>query len=662
VNWLPWGDEGFEKARQENKPVFLSIGYAACHWCHVMAHESFEDATIAALMNEHFVCIKVDREEHPDVDYYYIQAVQSLTGQGGWPLSAFLTPERKVFFGGTYWPPRAKWGRPGFSDVLRAVADDWKERSAEFIAGANELHDALMRLTAVRTQDEGIAADLAERSLRAAEENYDPIYGGFGSAPKFPHPLTLAMLLRLFALEHSERALEMARHTLQRMAQGGIYDQIGGGFHRYSTDARWTVPHFEKMLYDNALLAPVYFNAWSITGEAEFRRIGQEILDWALREMALDGGGFASSLDADSDGKEGTFYLWAVTDIEDALGTERGLRFCRMFDLTDSGNLNPGNSVPNLIRPLAEWADMLEMSGDILEAEIGADRIHLLERRDGRIRPGRDDKVLTDWNGLMISALVRGYAATGDERYLDFAKRTANRLLRPFEERGALVHSQLGEISSEVQLLLDYAAAAIGLLNLYLATGETRWFADCVALAERLYELFENEDRPYYMSASMVAGERLVDPHDNVLPAGTSLAGLLMARLYYLTDDERYLRRAETQVKSIADSMKASPTLFPQAMETAGLLKTPPAVLVLAGDHAREMWKTACEFYTPDMFVIWMNEKEGVPEELRSLLAGKAPIDGKPTAYLCRNFACELPVHSADALRDQIKNRGEIRP
>ncbi|HEY3296049.1 MAG TPA: thioredoxin domain-containing protein [bacterium] len=654
VNWLPWGDAAFEQAARENRPVFLSIGYAACHWCHVMAHESFQDADIARALNENFVCIKVDREERPDVDHYYMQAVQGLTGQGGWPLSGFLTPDKKLFFGGTYWPPRAKWGKPGFQDVIEAVAQSWRDRPGDLMAGANELHAALGDLSVIHSTGEPLSADLLEKAVRDAEATFDPVHGGFGPAPKFPHALQLSLLLRIAAQAGHKRAREMVMHTLRQMARGGIYDQIGGGFHRYSTDGHWLVPHFEKMLYDNALLSPVYLNAGVLTGDAELFRIGRETLDWALREMTVERGGFASSLDADSEGEEGAFYVWTPSEVEGVLGAERGRRFCRIYDIAAPGNFERERSIPNLTRPVADWADDFEIPAAQLEGEIAEDRQVLQHARNLRVRPERDDKVLTDWNGLMITALVRGFAVLNETRYLDAAQTTADRLLGAFENRQTLAHSQLEDRSKEISLLLDYATLAAGLLDLYLATGTERWFDGAVALASRLDELFANPQGPYVMSAQGVAGDPFPDPYDNVLPAGSSVAGTLAARLYYLTGNNVYMQRAVAQTQPLAALMRATPAAFSAALVTASLLQSPPAQLVLVGDHQRELWRAAQSVFVPTLDCLWLNESDRQPKDLSALLEGKVTPGGKPTAYLCRHFSCSLPVHSGGELKAQL--------
>ncbi len=657
VNWLPWSDAAFEQAARENRPVFLSIGYAACHWCHVMEHESFENDSIAAFLNEHFVAIKVDREEHPEVDHHYMQAVQRMTGQGGWPLSVFLTPDRKPFFGGTYWPAESKYGRAGFLGVLKSVDQAWRGKHEDVLSSAEEFHRLLADSAQIEQQPGEINSDLLRLAIRSSEQTFDSVFGGFGSAPKFPHAMELGLLLRLSQRLQSPRSQEMALFTLRKMARGGMYDQIGGGFHRYSTDARWLVPHFEKMLYDNALLVPVYLDAYVLTDDSEFREIARQTLEWALREMAVKEGGFASSLDADSDGEEGKFYVWSPAEIAAVLGPERGSRFARIYDVSDTGNSEQGRSILNLPEPLEVWAERLKLPFDQLHQELTEDRERLRTAREKRVRPARDDKVLSDWNGLMISALVRGFAALEDARYLDAAQQTANRLLSPFERDGKLVHSFLGERTLSLQLLMDYAALGNGLLDLFLAKGNPRWFNASVALAKQLDLLFDSQNGLYTMSADVIAGASQTDPFDSAMPSGNSLAGNLMARLYDLTGDEWYEQRARRQVEPIAGVVKRAPQAFSQALVTVDLLEHPSAQLVLVGDKERELWRTAQSAYVPGILIAWQPQGLEISEAspLAVLLEGKSPIGGKATAYLCRNFACEMPTTDATALREKLQ-------
>jgi hypothetical protein len=471
------------------------------------------------------------------------------------------------------------------------------------------------------------------------------------------------MLLREYSRSGDAQARLMVEHTLDKMSRGGIYDHLGGGFARYSTDARWLVPHFEKMLYDNALLIPVLLDASLAFDKPDFKQTAIECLDWALREMEMPNGGFASSLDADSDGKEGKFYLWTPDEIDRVLGKERGTRFAKIYDVSSKGNFEDGNSILNLPLTLDEWATRLNIEPALLRTELAQDRNKLHEVREIRIHPGKDDKVLTDWNGLFLTALVRGFAVTGEERYVSSAVKLATRLLAPYEENGRLVHSFLGERTQDAQLLLDYAAFGNGLLDLFFATGENRWFEGAVGIADTLHALFQNPAGLYFLSAEDIAGVRSADPYDSALPSGNSLAGNLMAKLFYVTGNDRFRQRAESQVTPIAGYIKNHASAFSQAELTADLLVFPPSQLVLAGDDSREFWKLANQSYFPSMQTVWVSDKLAKQisdsPQLSSLLSGKMKIDGKPAAYLCRNFACDFPATSTDELRGMLKQSSD---
>ena len=418
VDWYAWGEEAIEKARREEKPIFLSIGYSACHWCHVMEHESFENAEIAALLNESFVSIKVDREERPDLDQIYMNAVQMLTGRGGWPMSVFLTPELKPFYGGTYWPPHSSRGMPGFDQILAAVVDAWKNRRDQALTAADQITAELQKVGSIGDAADGdLSRELIEGAVSQLSRAFDRTYGGFGQAPKFPHPMDLRLLLATSGSAHDSGQVDMVRLTLDRMAAGGIYDHLGGGFYRYSTDARWLIPHFEKMLYDNALLARAYLDAYLVTGEANYARVVRETLDYVLRDMTDPAGGFYSTEDADSEGHEGLFYTWTPDEIEAVLGEERGSTFGRIFDVTDSGNFEGRNNL-NLPKTLEQCASLLKRTPADLAAELAQSKAELLAARDKRVRPGRDDKVIVAWNGLMIDTMARAGAALGEANYI----------------------------------------------------------------------------------------------------------------------------------------------------------------------------------------------------------------------------------------------------
>ncbi len=633
VDWLPWGDAAFEKARAENKPVFLSIGYAACHWCHVMAHESFENDEIAALLNEHFVSIKVDREERPDVDHLYMQALQRMTGTGGWPLSIFLTPDRKPFYAGTYWPLKARYGRSGFVDVLRGVVDAWTSEHRSVVVSAVALHDAIHAEVKLPPAQGKLSPELLDKAVSESERSFDSIHGGFSRAPKFPHAMELAMLLRCFARTGNGSAKHMIELTLDNMARGGIFDQIGGGFHRYSTDEKWLVPHFEKMLYDNALLLNVYADAADLLSRRDFERVASRTSAWAREAMWLSEGGFASSLDADSDGEEGTYYLWTPDEVAAILGDAADI-YCQQFDIASGGNFE-GKSIPNQLAAKAG----LEHSEPTADEWMMKAHDLLRQRRSLRTPPARDDKALCDWNGLMISSAVR------QSKSLEAARSTAHRFLSPLERDGELVHSFLDERELRVQLLMDYAALGNGLLDLFCATGELRWFDGAYRLADEIELRFARGDGLYYMSEESVAGVRPLDLYDSALPSGNSLSGNLFIKLFYLTREERFRERAEKQINALLPYLEQMPTVFSQALLTAEWLMFPPEQVVVV--YPRSNTDFLCLPNHNRQVVHMFDDFAGsLPDghPLAELLESKKLVDGVTTFYLCRNFVCEPPT------------------
>ncbi|HKD35689.1 MAG TPA: thioredoxin domain-containing protein, partial [Pirellulales bacterium] len=483
VDWYPWGPKALERAKAEQKPIFLSIGYSACHWCHVMEHESFENPRIARLLNEHFVSIKVDREERPDLDQIYMNAVQMLTGRGGWPMSVFLTPDLQPFYGGTYWPDSPRGGMPGFDQVLDAVAAAWRDRREEMTAQADELTKHL-RGSAIPAAGDG---ELSERLLRQAEtaleRSFDPRHGGFGGAPKFPHPMDLRLLLRVWKRNQRDSMLQVITTTLDKMAAGGIYDHLGGGFHRYSVDDRWLVPHFEKMLYDNALLAAAYVEGYLATGRADYARVARETLDYILRDMTDPAGGIYSTEDADSEGEEGKFYVWTPSEIAAVLGPSAAEIFCYVYDVTDEGNFEH-KSILNLPKTIEQCARIKQLDADKLRTDLAEWRAKLLAARGNRIRPGRDDKVLVSWNGLAIDALAQAAGALDEPRYLAAAKSAADFILtRMSRPDGRLLHTWRGEAKLDAYLD-DYAALCNGLVSLYEAGFDEHYIDEAVRLAK----------------------------------------------------------------------------------------------------------------------------------------------------------------------------------
>ncbi|GIW11249.1 MAG: thioredoxin domain-containing protein [Dehalococcoidia bacterium] len=511
VDWYPWGEEAFRRAREENKPVLLSIGYAACHWCHVMERESFEDEATAALMNELFINIKVDREERPDVDQVYMTAVQALTGQGGWPLTVFLTPTGEPFYGGTYFPPEDRHGLPAFRRVLRAVAEAYHTRPGEIAAAAHQITAHLREAQQLNAPPEPLQHAILDQAIRAVLPTFDQVNGGFGGAPKFPQAMTLELLLRQAARTGEVSLRAMVELTLQRMAAGGIYDQLGGGFHRYAVDAAWQVPHFEKMLYDNALLARLYLAAWLFTGEASFRRVAEETLDYVLREMAAPGGGFCSSQDADSEGEEGKYYLWTLGEILDLLGPEDGRLFAAFYGVTAEGNFE-GKNILHGTGTLEEVAARSGVTPEDLQAVLARGRQRLLAAREQRVKPGRDEKVLTSWNGMLLRALAEAAAALGREDYRTAAEETATFLLETLRPQGRLLRTFKDGRAHVLGYLEDYAHLIDGLLALYELTFAPCWLAEAEALADAMLDLFWDESLPGFYDTARDHEQLIVPP------------------------------------------------------------------------------------------------------------------------------------------------------
>jgi uncharacterized protein YyaL (SSP411 family) len=576
VDWYPWGPEALGKARREEKPLFLSIGYRACHWCHVMERESFESEEVARVLNEQFVSIKVDREERPDLDEVYMLATQLMSGSGGWPMSVFLTPDLKPFFAGTYFPPDDRYGRPGFKHLLLQLADYWKNRREEVIQAANRAALALSQYSSLQGEEGEIGPDLVQGAVQAMTRDFDPKWGGFGGAPKFPPSMRLTLMLREYRRTQDEGLLRVVNTTLDRMARGGMYDQVGGGFHRYSVDEYWLVPHFEKMLYDNALLAPVYLDSYGTTGNEYHARIGREVLEYVLREMTDERGGFYSTLDADSEGHEGKFYLWSPEEVDAVLGAEDGALFCRVYDITPRGNFE-GKNIPNLIeRSVEERAAELGMEPAALWQRLDPLRERLREARSHRVWPGLDDKVLTSWNGLMIRAMAAGYRVLGEERYRAAAERAAEFVLTTLQQDGRLLRTYRNGQARLNGYLEDYSFMAVALLDLHEATGEARWRSEAERLVEAMNTNFWDARQGGYFYTShdheaLIA--RMKSNEDGAIPSGNSMAALALVRLGIggRADRSDYLEKAGRVLSSYAEVMRRAPAAFANMLLAADL-------------------------------------------------------------------------------------------
>ena len=666
VDWYPWGTEAFEKALREDKPVFLSIGYAACHWCHVMERESFENERIAEMLNEHFVSVKVDREERPDIDAVYMEAVQAITGSGGWPMSVFLTPDQKPFFAGTYFPPQRRGRMPGFDEILQAVSDAWNSRREEAIRQADNLvsllqADALARLPAAKDRAE--LAQLPAAAAEALNGSFDPHWGGFGGAPKFPRPVDLRLLLRLWHRSGEAELLEMATTTLDWMAAGGIYDHLGGGFHRYSTDARWLVPHFEKMLYDNALLATCYLEAWQITGRPGYQRVARETLDYVLRDMTDERGGFYSSEDADSEGEEGRFYVWTPGEIQEVLGRQRAEAFSRVYGVSERGNFE-GRSILNLPRPAAAWAQEFGLDPDQLERELDESRARLLAARCRRVRPFRDDKVLTGWNGLAIEAFALAGAALGEARYLEAAARAAEFLdtfLR--DHQGRLLHCRRAEQASHPAYLEDHAALACGLVGLYEASFDERWIDAAIAEADViLAEFVDPQQGGFY--ATSARHQRLIarkkDLLDSAVPSGGGLAASALVRLGKLCGRDDYREAAQRAIDAAAPVMQQAPQASGQMLAALDMLvgKSPEIVLVAGGESAQAVLATSGihRRYLGSRVLAYRSLPDAGrrASALGGLFGGKSQGPLGARLYVCENATCRAPIDGLRAIAAAI--------
>ncbi len=671
VDWYPWGPDALEKARREDKPILISIGYAACHWCHVMEHESFEDAATAAVMNEYFVNIKVDREERPDLDSIYMSAVQAMTGQGGWPLNVFLLPDGTPFYGGTYFPPDTKAARyrmPSFKQVLLNIAEAYRNRRDELVKSGGELLDHLQRLSTATHNAEPAAfsTDLLAAAFATLRRNFDPQHGGFGDAPKFPQPMTLEFLLRYAVrFDHSE-ARQMLEKTLAKMALGGIYDQLGGGFHRYSVDDHWLVPHFEKMLYDNALLARLYVETFQVTGDPFYRRIAEETLDYLTREMLHPDGGFYSTQDADSEThpgghkEEGAFFVWTPDEVRELLGEDAAL-FCTVFDVSRQGNFE-GKNILNLPRPLADIARVTGASVERLGEVIQRGRAMLWAAREKRPKPARDEKVLTAWNGMALHAFASAAAAFGRNDYHGIARRNAEFLLRELRRPdGRVLRSWKDGRATLPGYLEDYALLADGLLTLYTVDGDPRWLRETLAIADDLLALFWDDALGgFYDTATdheaLVTRPR--DVGDNATPSGNSVAVELLLRLAAFTGNSLYRERAEQVLGSLTTILTRFPQGFGRLLCAADLALARMKELALVGDPARsdtqELRAVALRPYRPYLVVAHMSPGDTLAPTLTPLLHDRGLIEGKATAYVCEGFTCRLPVTEADDLRQQL--------
>lgn len=662
VNWHPWGEEAFAEAKRENKPILLSIGYSACHWCHVMEHESFENEPIAKLMNDNFVNIKVDREERPDLDQIYMNAVQMMTHHGGWPMTVFLTPEGVPYYGGTYFPPVDRHNMPGFPRVLIALAEAYRERPAEIAETTASIQRELERLSATRESSELLTTSLLDSAYRGTVRNYDQNNGGFGSAPKFPPAMTLEFLLRTYYRTGNAEALDIVSATCRKMAQGGIYDQLGGGFHRYSTDSKWLVPHFEKMLYDNALLSRLYLHHFQVSQEDQSRRVAEGVFDYVIREMTSPEGGFYSTQDADSEGVEGKFFVWSTAEIEKLLGAQDAKLLADYYNATAEGNFE-GENILNVRHSLKEIALENKIGTDELEAVLERSKQKLFEAREQRVKPGRDEKILTAWNGMMMASLAEAGAVLDHEDYTNVAKRNARFILSSLRDNGLLLRTYKDGVAKLNGYLEDYACLAEGLLTLYEASGETEWLEECLAVTQKMVEEFWDDEAGGFFFTGKSHETLIVrskDFFDNATPSGNSVAAEVLLRLGLLTDNEDYRRRALTILRLVAEPMTRYPAGFGRVLGALDFYLGAPKEIALvfggkneaSGSLRREVWSR----YLPNKVVGTNEGNDPRANELIPFLRNR-PVSPQPTAYVCQDYVCKNPVTRPDELAAQLAER-----
>jgi len=656
VDWYPWGQEALSRAKKEDRPILLSVGYSSCHWCHVMEKESFENETIAGIMNLCFINIKVDREERPDLDELYMNAVQVMTGSGGWPMTVFLTPNLVPFHAGTYFPPEDRGGMPGFSKVLVVVSDYYRSHRGEVEKMEAQLKDALHQITEMVLSQEAVNDKVLTKAFTALESQFDPIYGGFGNAPKFPNSMALSFLLRYWKSTGSKNGLEMVEKSLERMADGGIYDHLGGGFHRYSVDERWLIPHFEKMLYDNALLSRTYFEAYQATGKERYRDVGEEILHYVRREMTSPEGGFYSTQDADSEGEEGKFYVWTRDEIKEVLGKEKGTPFCAYYGVATEGNFEGGRSVLNIASTLEKVSQLYGMPVVELKKVLAEGRQKLYAEREKRARPGRDEKILTAWNGLMISGFVDGFRVTEKKQYLNGAKETAGFILREMQEDGDLLRVFHGGKSRVKGYSEDYAFCIQALIDLYEATFETEWLKEAEDLNQRMiYQFWDEKNGGFFFTGK--GNEPLIarskNPYDNAIPSANSVAVFNLIKLGYLTGEESFRSKAEQILRLFDDFLEQHPSGFTQMLSGLSFFLNPQEIGIIGSrddPRTKGMLKEIYLAYLPNRILSLRDPQEPIKGNWFPFLMERG-IPDVPTAFVCKGFACLPPARDVKELK-----------
>jgi uncharacterized protein len=654
VQWFPWGPEALAKAKAEDKPILLSVGYSACHWCHVMAHECFEDDEIAGLMNQSFINIKVDREERPDLDAIYMSAVQLTTGSGGWPMTVFLTPDQRPFFCGTYFPKEDRYGVPGFRRILLGVAQAYRENKQILYQDAEDITTALKRPGFNFDSSSKLTKNILMDAASVITSGYDPLYGGFGKAPKFPPSMALSFLMRSSLRGEEKPYLDVINKTLAKMAYGGMYDQLGGGFHRYSVDAQWLVPHFEKMLYDNALLSRAYLDGFLLTGNEFYRQICQEVLDYVAREMTSDEGGFYSSQDADSEGREGEYYVWTDKEIRSLLGEEDCDLFCQYYGVTPSGNFE-GKNILHILKPIEEFARTYNLSEKHMLARLQRCRETLYKARERRVKPGRDEKVLTAWNGLMLRSFAEASRVLHSEAHLHIAVRNAEFLLSKMYCSGSLLRSYKGGQAKFKAYLDDYACLIDGLLSLYEATFDLRWISAAEDLAGKMTDRFwDPQEKNFFFTPDDHEAliHRPKEIYDNALPSGNSVAAGALLRLAAFTGDQQWSSYAIEILESNAGLMLKFPNAVPHLLCALDAYFGSTTEIAIIGSPAstvtQELTAEVFRHYRPHKIVAC-----GLDAGL-ALLENRPQVDGRVTVYVCENHVCKKPVNSLEELREML--------
>ena len=667
VEWFPWVEEAFEKARSENKPIFLSIGYSTCHWCHVMEKESFEDEEVAKLMNEAFVSIKVDREERPDIDGIYMTVCQMLTGSGGWPLTIVMTPDKKPFFAGTYFPKYSRYGRVGMIELVPQLKEIWKTKHSEIINSAEEISRVLVNASKF-SGDETLTVEIIDKGFEELKNRFDNQNGGFGKYPKFPAPHNLTFLLRYWKKSKNQSALNMVEKTLQNMRLGGIYDQVGFGFHRYSTDEKWLVPHFEKMLYDQALLAVAYTEAFQATKNDLYKITAQEILEYVNREMRSKKGGFFSAEDADSEGEEGKYYLWTFDEIKSILKDDAEI-FLEMFNCTIDGNwFDPahgsvvGTNILHLKNTIEEFAQKRELNNRELGIKISLAQKQLLAIREQRVNPHKDDKILTDWNSLMISAFAKAAQVFGEKMYAEMAAEAVKFLMKYLvDSNGKLLHRYRNGKSDIIGNLNDYAFFISALLDLYETNFEAEHLKTAINLSGKLIQHFwDNDEGGFYFTSD--DNEKLLvrqkEIYDGAIPAGNSVALLNMIRLYRFTGNPEYYDKASRMIKTFSDVIKSSPSGYTQFLSALDCYFGPSMEVIIAessDENGGKYVKILRENFIPNKVILYQKSgKNSIVEEISEFATSYAPVDGKTTVYICKDFKCNLPLTSAKDLKENL--------